>query len=378
MITKFFNRIKVNFHLNINELKETNVIYLLKFPNEKYYVGQTCNKLGLINRICHHCYEATNENKKRNWYKDHIIRKYKYFDVFILRKCTKENIDEFEIFYINILKNKLINLEKGGSLNKEISSETKLKISQKLKSYNEKNQKIVNIQLYDLKGEFIKTFKYLKDAISYFNCDAKIIHTACKRKSIFLKQYQLYYNYDCSPIDFTKKINENGNIKKWKRFIKINGIKTEITKIYQYNENGIFEKEYDIISINDKELENIKMSIKRNSFYKNSIWSWEKLDKITPPKKRYAKVSEKLSNPIYQLNDKLEIMKEWKNTKEAGKYYNCNDELIRQVCIRWRKHCHGFVWCYKKDYEEYKKLWGTPLVRRRSDTKKGRKAMGLE
>ena len=80
-------------------------------------MGQTNTKFGLVSRIQGHCYESYNKLKKRNVYKDNIIRKYKKFDVFVAHRCTLENIDEFEIFYINILKNHIVNLESGGCIN---------------------------------------------------------------------------------------------------------------------------------------------------------------------------------------------------------------------------------------------------------------------
>ena len=113
MVSKKYGGITVNFHCEKEKLKATNLIYLLKFTNSKYYVGQTNTKFGLISRIQNHCYESYRQNKKRNAYKDNIINKYKTFDVFILKECTLQNIDEFEIFYINILKRKLVNLENG-------------------------------------------------------------------------------------------------------------------------------------------------------------------------------------------------------------------------------------------------------------------------
>lgn len=355
MVFKTYANIKVKFHCKENELKSTNLIYLLKFPNGKYYVGQTNTKFGLISRIQNHCYESANKLKKRNIYKDNIINKYKTFDVFILKRCTLKNIDDFEIFYINILKRKLVNLENGGCENKTVSNETKLKISKKIREYNIKNPKQIKVNVYDLEGKYIRSHNTKNEIKKFYCVNDSIIDNALYHKRKFLGKYQLFKDGFDNPINYNKIDKKIGR--------KINDIDDIF---FKYNSsNGDFIESIESKKLNAYDRNGIKTAIKRNSLFNNFAWSYDKKEKIIPPKPRYAKTSEKLSKPILQLNDNLEIIKKWKNAKEAGEYYNVRPELIRQVCIRWRKHTKGFVWCYENEYEWYKTMWGEKLVRKR-------------
>jgi hypothetical protein len=357
MITLTYGGVLVKFHCEHKELRSTHVIYLLKFPNGKYYVGQTNTKFGLLSRIQSHCYESKNKSKKRNIYKDNIINKYKTFDVFILKRCTLKNIDDFEIFYINILKRKLVNIENGGCLNKTITVETLKKISEKVRKYNKLNPKQIKINVYDLEGNYVRSHKTINEAKEFYNVTSTVVSNALyKENRKFIGKYQIFREGTEKIINYNKKER------------KINKRKANNLDelVYKYDsKTGKFIESFAIGKTNSNERYYIKLAIKRNSLYNNFAWSYDKKEKIIPPKSQYAKTSEKLSKPILQLNDNLEIIKKWKNAKEAGEYYNVRPELIRQVCIRWRKHTKGFVWCYENEYEWYKTMWGEKLVRKR-------------
>lgn len=360
MITKKYGNIEVNFHCKKEELKITHVIYILKFPNNKYYVGQTNTKFGLVSRIQGHCYESYNKRKKRNVYKDNIIRKYKKFDVFVAHRCTLENIDEFEIFYINILKNHIVNLESGGCINKTHSENTKKKMSEKIRKYQKEHPKILNIMVYDLKGNFIRSHKTKAEVKDFYGANEIEIDNALYYKGrIFLKKYQIFRKGYENVIDYTKRIDYSNNRPKRKA-------NNPDETIFKYDPiSGEFIGEVKIGETDSDKRFYIKQMIKRNALYDGFAWSLEKHDFIVPPKSRYEKVSEKLSKPVLQLDDELNVIKRWKNNREAGKYYNIRPELIRQVCIRWRRHAKGFVWCFENEYEWFKTMWGEKLVRKR-------------
>lgn len=361
MITKKYKNITVIFHCKECELKETHIIYLLKFPNKKFYVGQTNNKMGLISRIQSHCYESYNKNKKRNKYKDNIIKKYKTFDVFILKKCNINNIDEFEIFYINILKNKIVNLESGGSTNKIVSEETKKKISEKNKKYYLKNPIYNKINVYDLKGNFVRSHFSISEIKNFYNVSSIIVDNALyKNDRLFLKKYQIFR-------EGTEKIKDYTNVIKVKKN-KIKRLpKNPAELAFKYDsKSGMFIEEVEIGKMDSNRRYFLKKSIKNNSLFEGFAWLLEKKDKIVPPKSRYEKVSEKLSKPILQLDNNLNIIKRWNSITEAKKSFNKEKEdLIRQVCIRWRRHAYGYSWCFENEYEWYKSMWGKKLVRKR-------------
>lgn len=124
---KKFHDVNVYLHFPLSLEKETNFIYLLKFPNGKYYVGQTCDKTGVITRIKQHCHAAF-KKKQDNVYKNRIIKKYMLFDVFLLKKCKIEELDFYESFYISILRKRLVNIENGGKKIKILAIRAKRKL----------------------------------------------------------------------------------------------------------------------------------------------------------------------------------------------------------------------------------------------------------
>ena len=361
VISKIYGGITVNFHCSEEELKSTNLIYLLKFPNGKYYVGQTNNKFGLANRIRGHCYEGQRGSGWRNIYKNNIIKKYKIFDVFILRRCSLEDIDFFEIFYISILKRKVINLDSGGCKNKTRTKETKEKISKKLREYNLTHSKFKNIKVYDLQGNFIRLHNSIPEVKEYYGTDDITVSNALyKDNRIFLKKYQIFREGTEKIVDYTKRISYDSDRPK-----RLARNPDEV--VYKYDaKTGDLVEEVKIGQMGSDERERLKEAIKRNALYDGFAWSLEKKDSITPPASRYEKISQKLSRPVLQLDDNLNIIKRWENAKEASTFYgDKKSELIREVCIRWRRHSKGFVWCYEDEYEWFKSMWGEKLVRKR-------------
>ena len=357
MVYKNYAGIEVKFHCNNNELKDTHIIYLLKFPNGKYYVGQTNAKLGLVSRIQGHCYASFYNAKKRNIHKDNIINKYKTFDVFILKKCTLHDIDDFEVFYINILRRKIVNIENGGCKNKIVSEETKKKIKNKALIYNLRHPKAIKINVYDLEGNFVRSHNSIRELKIFYGVNSTTIDNSLyKNNRTFLGKYQIFREGTEHIINYTKTESKPG------RKLKNSG-----EMFFKYNQ---FSGEF-IESVASKELNTtdrccIRAAIARNSLYDSYAWSYEKKDKIIPPKSHYDKISDKLSKPVLQLDDDLNIIKKWNNVREAGEYYgDKKGELIRQVCIRWRRHSRGFVWCYEDEYDWYKSMWGEKLVRKR-------------
>ena len=77
MIKRNYSGVDVLFHIKDEEINASNLVYILKFPNGKYYVGQTVSKYGLSNRVRQHCEESLNPSKKSNIYKCNVIRKHK-------------------------------------------------------------------------------------------------------------------------------------------------------------------------------------------------------------------------------------------------------------------------------------------------------------
>lgn len=378
MIKRNYSGVDVLFHIKDEEMNASNLVYILKFPNGEYYVGQTVSKYGLSNRVRQHCEESLNPSKKSNTYKCNVIRKHKKIDVFILHKCENiEDIDFYEIFYINILKRKLVNLESGGNKNKIISDETKEKIKN---TNNSADRKIHGkLEVYNLDGSLFKIFDNTSDAATFFKSNSTYMYRACVEKFNYKGQYQFKWEKSDKIIkNLTKAKNENNKLRWDKLSVTINGEKVYYNKLYKYDKNGYLLNEISIYDLSTKEINGIRSSLKHNTFYKGEYWSLIKSNKIDVPKERYEKVSEKKSKRVLQLDDSLKIIKKWKSITEASKGNNISIHSIISVCKHERRHAANYVWCYEKEYENFKETWGLPRHRFRKDTKKGRKELGLE
>ena len=202
MILKNYGGIEVTFLFNSPSLlKIHNVIYLLKFPNNKVYIGQTTDEL--VNRVKHHCHEYNNN------YKCHTIHKYNKFKVTILKHCNIEMLDTYEIKFISLYKENCINYESGGHVNKKLSDETKLKISNTLKAKHYTTGK--KVKQYDLQGNFIQEFKSTKLAGKAINKNYKTIWNSCT-KHIAVEEY--IFIYEDEILDLSLYTKKNTNLKK--------------------------------------------------------------------------------------------------------------------------------------------------------------------
>ena len=209
-----------------------------------------------------------------------------------------------------------------------------------------------------MEGNYVRSHDTINEVKEFYNVNSTVISNALyKEDRKFIGKYQIFREGTEKIINYTKKEKK---IPKRK-----SNNPNEL--VYKYDSRtGKFIESFAIGKIDSKKRNNIKVSIKRNSLYDGFAWSFEKADSIVPPKSHYEKTSEKLSRPVLQLNDKLEIIKKWDSLKKAGEAYgDKKGELIRQVCIRWRRHSKGFVWCYENEYEWFKTMWHEKLVRKR-------------
>lgn len=367
MVTKEFNGVKVDFHMSEKECTETSLIYIIKFDNGLYYVGQTQCYLGLINRIRNHCESAIKKRKGCNTLKANIINKFRHFSVFILRKCRDmKELDEMEMFYISILKRKLVNIESGGHENKILSVEHKEKIKNGIINFYKKNGKTSVIDVYDLYGKLVYTFNHSLEAAAFFNKKRQYLYRLCRENILLDKKYQLKYRNDTSKEinDLTNKITANGNVGKSKHtFILPNNEKILSDKVFCYNENGVYVNEYKIHELERRKISSIKQAIRHNTFLKNNFWSVYKKEKIDVPLLRYEKASVTHGKKIYQLDDNLNIIHEWCSINKAAKIIGTYAPNIASVCKRKKRHCAGYVWCYKNEYEWFKENWDKPLLK---------------
>jgi group I intron endonuclease len=115
----------------------TRIIYKLTSPSGGIYIGQTND---FIHRMSCHKYNSISENKIYITPLYNAIRKYgwdNFSKEILFDKVAEELIDDLEsylIFNYRTTKHKVYNVESGGHKNKNISEETKKKISKKNKN----------------------------------------------------------------------------------------------------------------------------------------------------------------------------------------------------------------------------------------------------
>lgn len=209
-------------------------IYLLVDPrtNIPKYIGKTNN---ITTRMYGHFSEKT-LTKKNNWLKSLKTKGLKPI-VEIIDEVREEEWQFWEQHYISLYKSwgfNLLNGDQGGLGAGRLSKETKRKIS-----LNSPKQKAV-LQ-YDLKGNFLKEWKTIKEASKNVNVSSTSISAACRglqRKSAdFLWQYKK----NALDVKFLSA-RKSG----WKRCQKevLNTSKKRMKPILQLTKEGIFIKEW--------------------------------------------------------------------------------------------------------------------------------------
>jgi hypothetical protein len=120
------------------------------------------------------------------------------------------------------------------------------------------------------------------------------------------------------------------------------GVAHNMSKVYQYDSDGKFVKEWKCAKWAEKELNLVIGSIGKciNGYYimtGNSYWSKEKLDIY---KKPFAEVLKK----VYQYDMSGNFIQEWKNIKEVAKHFKCSRSAI-DACVCGKNHSsQGYIW----------------------------------
>lgn len=340
MIEKIYNNIKVKFCFNNpNLLKIKKVIYILKFPNNKVYIGQTI--VNLVDRIKQHCHD------KSTTYKANTIRKYQTFYVSILAHVKNlDELDDLEIKYISLYKEKSTNLESGGHAQKIVSEKTKKRISQTLIDKHFYVGK--RVKQYSLNGDLIKIYNSTKECGKEIKCNYKTIWNACA-KHIIVKNYIFIYE------DETLNLNYYKNLLKTKEYNKLHTYNAK--QVLQYTLEGNFIEKHNSISQASKKVGissplildccNKKILSAGNYQWRYYIGNNIEL-KISSIENRYERASKKMSKTIYQYTLDGIFIQEWQNARKAGEYYNINYKNIQSCCVGRRNKVGEFKWSYIK------------------------------
>lgn len=196
--------------------------------NGKVYVGQTDNLERREKYFTYFgkVYAGDAINKARNKYNN-----VKYWDYEVLEYCTKDKLDDTEIYYIALYdssnRNKGYNLTNGGKGGKNILDE----IIQK----NVENRKIAVLQIDINTNLVIKEWKSSVDVQNCLGYDASSIRKVCKGKRYSCNGYKWRYKYKQYPIY---------NTHRYRAVLQINPLSNEVINEFQsltkaaYSVNG--------------------------------------------------------------------------------------------------------------------------------------------
>lgn len=290
------------------------VIYLLTFPGEGVYIGQTIQKLRL--RIKQHCRDAFNDkNYRYDNVKNKAIRKYKKFTVEVIEKCSSVNE---------------MNIREGVIINEYKSKGYKL--------YNTASGGLNNCEYFGIKcvvadREFnlIRAFDKIKDARKYMRSGDGNTSVSERYKLInnkyFLFSFNDYIKY--KPSEHIDKYNKQIEVYQKKR-----GLNPNLSRKQHYGVVQV-DHRYNVINIMDiHEAMNI---------YGNSIQSYlggrrryvygyywmreEEYNKLILQNRPLRSVLVGLKY-IYKVNKRNEIVGEYKTIVEASSE---NKHSIRSI-----------------------------------------------
>lgn len=166
------------------------IVYKLLFPNNKVYIGQTCN---FSARMTGHKNDSLNPNRlSKNCQVNNAIRKYGWDNVYkeILFLGTELDVDEKEIYYINFYNSSNrdfgYNREGGGNKKKTVSIESRKLISNARSGKRTWGKSVLQL---DLNNKIIKQFSCIDEASRETGASSTNISIMCnhKFKTCYLK-----------------------------------------------------------------------------------------------------------------------------------------------------------------------------------------------
>lgn len=295
--------------------------YIYKITNKNNnmsYIGQSVNPQ---KRLMEHIYGRKN---KKDTYIDKTMKKYgieNFIFEIIDSSNNQDEIDKLEKEYIikyNTLKPNGYNILKGGR--------------EQQGAWNSKP-----IDEYDLDGNYINTYEsagYYSQCINSEYNNLSINHS-CRTKRRYKDRY-FRYKGDEKPTKYVKPKS------------------TRIKKVYQYDLEGNFIKEYESVTQASKETNTNRTSIINcvNGIYKKAndyVWSYSNkinIDEINP---KYD-----IKTVIYKCNENKEVLEKYNNTREAEIKNNFKYNSYKQILkyLDTNKIYNGYYWYRVKFYED--------------------------
>jgi group I intron endonuclease len=172
------------------------------------------------------------------------------------------------------------------------------------------------------------------------NCSGRTVSDITKAKIAYYNIHNRKFSKETKKKISESKKGIKRDSAKWKN-------KKPAKKCYEYNENGIFVKEW--LSIKDASVfYNLKLSTLWNSIQKNKYIKKYKI-KFTLNKTQNVQPYFNLKHKvIHQFDLNMNFVKEWKSIDDAIKFHNCKSNSTITNCLTGRaKTAIGYIWKYK-------------------------------
>lgn len=204
-------------------------------------------------------------------------------------------------------------------------------------------------------------FKRAKELSSH-NIFCKRIASKGNMKIMIIDEndnYEYIKNRECELIKKYGKINNNvgllANITDGGEGTK-GAAPCNRKKIYVYDKNGLYIKEFISIRAASKELHVHERSISRNSRKEEGLvgeyqFRFYKLSNITPSLSKTEKISIVRSRAVMQIDYEGKLCFEWKSASAAAFSLKVDPSAIIMCCRGNRKTAYGYKWQYK-EYKE--------------------------
>lgn len=334
-------------------------VYKHTFPNGKIYIGITRRKPSIRWK--------NGKGYHSNIYMQNAINKYGWNNVkheIIKTNLTLDEACKLERQFIDNFKSDIrefgYNIESGGTQGKEISNETRLKMSEAVKKQRYKYSK--KVYQYDLQGNFIKTWFCIIDAIHSLNLKDKArnaITECCKGRSttgLRLTAYNYIWLYDNNIEERLKQISSIKTSKFNKHIIPIIQYTLDGKLVHKFN-NASDAAKYISNKLN-KDSINVHRNICATCYGKQKsafgyVWLKEsddiqkRLEEIKDSK--WNKMVGVRSKPIQQYSLDGTFIEEYNSLTDACKALkldmNCRS-TISQCGNGIKKSAYGYKWKY--------------------------------
>lgn len=309
------------------------IIYMVRNKiNNKIYFGQT-TKSGFEERY--------GGNFPKNCSNDHIkasIKKYGWENFEVVEEfdtaTSREELNDLEEMYIkmrNTIDRKYGYNKKHGGKNYKLSEELKEKHFRR-----ENHPRAREVHQYSESGEYIKTWSYLKEAsIALGILDTSII-SCCRGKFKSAGGYQWSYEKlsKMPPIEIV--------------------VVCEKTRVYQYDEEGNFIREWDCLTQAEEELKAVKRQhIGKCCMGKRKSaggYQWRYASDVEDRHKNIGRPNrqpgKRTGKAVLQYSLEGQLIRKWNMMIDVEKELGISPTTITRCCKGKQSTSGGFIWKY--------------------------------